>query len=160
MVKGIVKTVVCCTIGIFICSFWGCERCKVCVGDKKTMEDKAVRERSKVSELEWEIIKPGSGETPKKGQTVVVHYTGWLSEDGKPGKKFDSSVDRGEPLKLPIGVGRVIKGWDEGVMYMKKGEKRRLYIPTELGYGTRGAEGAIPPNADLIFDVELLEVHD
>jgi peptidylprolyl isomerase len=102
--------------------------------------------------------KVGTGATPKSGQICVMHYTGWLYEDGKKGKKFDSSVDRNEPFEFPIGVRRVIAGWDEGVATMKVGGKRTLIIPPELGYGARGAGGVIPPNATLIFDVELLDV--
>ena len=101
----------------------------------------------------------GTGVSPQKGQTCKVHYTGWLNDGrGGRGKKFDSSVDRGQPLPIPIGVGRVIKGWDEGVIGMKVGGKRTLYIPSYLGYGPRGAGGDIPPNADLIFDVELVSL--
>ncbi len=100
----------------------------------------------------------GTGATPKTGQTCVMHYTGWLYENGQKGKKFDSSVDRGEPFEFPIGQRRVIAGWDEGVASMKVGGKRTLIIPPALGYGARGAGGAIPPNATLIFDVELLDV--
>ena len=100
----------------------------------------------------------GTGATPQTGQTCVMHYTGWLYENGAKGKKFDSSVDRGEPFEFPIGVRRVIAGWDEGVASMKVGGKRTLVIPAKLGYGERGAGGAIPPNATLIFDVELLGV--
>jgi FKBP-type peptidyl-prolyl cis-trans isomerase FkpA len=100
----------------------------------------------------------GTGATPKTGQTCVMHYTGWLYQDGKKGAKFDSSVDRGQPFEFPIGTGRVIKGWDEGVASMKVGGKRTLIIPPELGYGARGAGGVIPPNATLVFDVELLDV--
>jgi len=102
--------------------------------------------------------KPGTGASPKSGQTVSVHYTGWLYENGARGKKFDSSVDRNEPFEFPIGQGRVMRGWDEGVGSMKVGGKRTLIIPPALGYGARGAGGAIPPNATLIFDVELLGV--
>ena len=101
---------------------------------------------------------PGSGASPKTGDMCVMHYTGWLYENGQKGKKFDSSVDRGQPFEFPIGVGRVIKGWDEGVSTMKVGGKRTLIIPAELGYGARGAGGVIPPNATLIFDVELLDI--
>jgi peptidylprolyl isomerase len=100
----------------------------------------------------------GTGATPKPGQICVMHYTGWLYENGKKGKKFDSSVDRNQPFEFPIGAGRVIAGWDEGVATMKVGGKRTLIIPAELGYGARGAGGVIPPNATLIFDVELLAV--
>ncbi|MCI5065596.1 FKBP-type peptidyl-prolyl cis-trans isomerase [bacterium] len=103
-------------------------------------------------------LKEGSGAEATAGKNVAVHYTGWLNKDGKKGKKFDSSRDRGTPFIFPLGAGRVIKGWDQGVAGMKVGEKRTLRIPSELGYGARGAGGAIPPNADLIFDVELLDV--
>jgi FKBP-type peptidyl-prolyl cis-trans isomerase len=97
----------------------------------------------------------GAGDVAVAGKTVSVHYTGWLEN----GKKFDSSVDRGQPFSFPLGAGRVIKGWDEGVQGMKIGGKRKLTIPSDLGYGSRGAGGVIPPNATLIFDVELLGVH-
>jgi peptidylprolyl isomerase len=100
----------------------------------------------------------GTGASPKTGQTCVMHYTGWLYENGVKGKKFDSSVDRGKPFEFPIGTGRVIAGWDEGVASMKVGGKRTLIIPAKLGYGERGAGGVIPPNATLMFDVELLGV--
>jgi len=102
--------------------------------------------------------KAGTGATPKPGQICVMHYTGWLYEDGKKGKKFDSSVDRNEPFEFPVGQRKVIAGWDEGVASMKVGGKRTLIIPPALGYGVRGAGGVIPPNATLIFDVELLDV--
>ncbi len=110
------------------------------------------------SGLGYEIITPGTGAKPQKGQTVVVHYTGWLDDNGQPGKKFDSSVDRGTPFSTQIGVGRVIPGWDEGLLDMQVGEKRRLFIPADLGYGKYGAGAAIPPNANLIFDVELIAI--
>jgi FKBP-type peptidyl-prolyl cis-trans isomerase len=100
----------------------------------------------------------GTGASPKSGQICVMHYTGWLYENGQKGKKFDSSVDRNEPFEFPIGQHRVIAGWDEGVATMKVGGKRTLIIPPALGYGARGAGGAIPPNATLMFDVELLAV--
>jgi FKBP-type peptidyl-prolyl cis-trans isomerase len=100
----------------------------------------------------------GTGPSPKPGQICVMHYTGWLYENGQKGKKFDSSVDRNEPFEFPIGKHQVIAGWDEGVATMKVGGKRTLIIPPQLGYGARGAGGVIPPNATLIFDVELLGV--
>ena len=103
-------------------------------------------------------IKVGTGATPKTGQTCVMHYAGWLYQNGAKGQKFDSSVDRGQPFEFPIGTRRVIAGWDEGVATMKVGGKRTLVIPPELGYGARGAAGVIPPNATLIFEVELLDV--
>jgi len=102
--------------------------------------------------------KIGTGATPQPRQTAVVHYTGWLYENGAKGKKFDSSLDRGQPFEFSIGQHRVISGWDEGVATMKVGGKRTLIIPPQLGYGARGAGGVIPPNATLIFDVELLDV--
>jgi peptidylprolyl isomerase len=106
------------------------------------------------SGLKYTDVKVGSGASPVKGKQVKVHYTGTLES----GKKFDSSVDRNEPFTFVIGVGQVIPGWDEGVMGMKVGGKRKLIIPSKLAYGAAGAGSAIPPNATLLFDVELLEV--
>lgn len=106
------------------------------------------------SGLKYQVLKAGTGAVAKAGQTVSVHYTGWLTN----GKKFDSSVDRGQPFQFALGGGQVIRGWDEGVAGMKVGEKRKLTIPSDLGYGANGAGGVIPPNATLIFDVELLGV--
>ena len=106
------------------------------------------------SGLEYWDIKVGTGDTAVAGKPVRVHYTGWLTD----GKKFDSSVDRGQPFVFPLGAGRVIKGWDEGVAGMKIGGKRQLRIPPDLGYGARGAGGVIPPNAILVFDVELVGI--
>lgn len=106
------------------------------------------------SGLKYVDMEVGPGESPQNGQGVVVHYTGTLED----GTKFDSSVDRDKPFSFTIGIGRVIQGWDEGVLSMKVGGKRRLIIPAELGYGARGAGGVIPPNATLIFDVELLDI--
>ena len=102
--------------------------------------------------------KAGTGAEARKGQTVTVHYTGWLYNNGVQGAKFDSSRDRKDPFKFPLGSGMVIKGWDEGVAGMKVGGQRTLIIPSEMGYGARGAGGVIPPNATLKFDVELLGV--
>jgi peptidylprolyl isomerase len=110
------------------------------------------------SGLQYEDTQAGTGASPARGQTCVMHYTGWLWVNGAKGAKFDSSVDRGKPFEFPIGQGRVIKGWDEGVATMKIGGKRTLLIPPELGYGARGAGGVIPPNATLLFEVELLGV--
>jgi FKBP-type peptidyl-prolyl cis-trans isomerase FkpA len=106
------------------------------------------------SGLKYEDIAPGSGAVASKGQQATVHYTGWLTT----GRKFDSSVDRNEPFEFTLGAGMVIRGWDEGVVGMKVGGKRKLMIPADLAYGTRGAGGVIPPNAELIFEVELLGV--
>ena len=110
------------------------------------------------SGLQIKDIKAGTGASPKTGQTCVMHYTGWLYVDGKKDKKFDSSVDRGQPFEFPIGAKRVIAGWDEGVASMKVGGKRTLIIPAELGYGSRGSPPVIPPNSELKFEVELLKV--
>jgi peptidylprolyl isomerase len=110
------------------------------------------------SGLKYTDEKVGTGDQAVSGATVEVHYTGWLDEAGKKGKKFDSSVDRGQPFSFLLGAGRVIKGWDEGVAGMKVGGKRTLVIPADLGYGARGAGGVIPGNSTLIFDVELLKV--
>lgn len=105
-----------------------------------------------MNDMTIEILQPGSGAQAEAGHQVSVHYTGWLTD----GTKFDSSVDRGRPFDFPLGGGRVIQGWDHGVAGMQVGEKRRLTIPPEMGYGARGAGGVIPPNATLVFEVELL----
>ncbi len=111
------------------------------------------------SGLQYEDLTVGKGDVAKAGDQVSVHYTGWLQKpDGGKGQKFDSSKDRGQPFQFPLGQGQVIKGWDEGVQGMKVGGERELIIPAALGYGQRGAGGVIPPNATLVFDVELLGV--
>jgi FKBP-type peptidyl-prolyl cis-trans isomerase FkpA len=106
------------------------------------------------SGLQYEDLAVGEGKAAERARVVRVHYTGWLTN----GKKFDSSKDRNEPFEFTLGAGRVIQGWDEGVEGMKVGGKRKLTIPPELGYGARGAGGVIPPNATLVFEVELLDV--
>ena len=118
---------------------------------KDKPEEKVVTTKSGLKYVE---LKEGTGERAREGDTVSVHYTGWL----KDGKKFDSSVDRGEPFTVKIGAGRVIKGWDEGLQGIRVGGKRKLIIPPELGYGERGAGGVIPPNAELIFEIELINI--
>lgn len=121
----------------------------------------SVNDSAEITDLVIEEVKAGDGAEAQPGQTVSVHYTGWLYEPGaaeRHGTKFDSSRDRGQPFRFPLGAGRVIKGWDEGVAGMKVGGQRTLIIPPHMGYGSRGAGGAIPPNATLIFDVELLGV--
>lgn len=106
------------------------------------------------SGLKYEEIEEGTGPVPQKGQSVQVHYTGWLTD----GTKFDSSHGRGQPLEFKLGVGQVIQGWDDGLSTMKVGGKRKLMIPPELGYGARGAGGVIPPNAELVFEVHLVGI--
>jgi len=110
------------------------------------------------SGLKHEDVTLGQGETAAAGMSVTVHYTGWLTDGVIKGKKFDSSKDRNDPFVFPLGAGQVIKGWDEGVQGMKVGGTRLLTIPANLGYGARGASGVIPPNATLLFEVELLAV--
>lgn len=117
-------------------------------------EEMAPKEITTASGLKYVVLKEGAGAVPKKGDMVKAHYTGWLVN----GTKFDSSVDRGEPLEFQVGVGKVIKGWDEALLSMKVGEKRKLTIPGDLAYGKKGYPGIIPPDATLIFDVELLEI--
>jgi peptidylprolyl isomerase len=109
------------------------------------------------SGLKYLDVAPGEGESPQKGQKCSMHYTGWLWVNEAKGAKFDSSVDRGQPFSFTLGVGQVIKGWDEGVATMKKGGKRTLVIPPELGYGARAMGNVIPANSTLVFDVELID---
>ncbi|MEP6888351.1 MAG: FKBP-type peptidyl-prolyl cis-trans isomerase [Nitrospirales bacterium] len=119
--------------------------------ETKNMADQTITTESGLTYVEMVV---GTGRQPEVGDTASVHYTGWLAD----GKKFDSSVDRKEPFSFRVGAGQVIKGWDEGVLGMKIGGKRKLTIPPQLGYGARGAGGVIPPNATLTFDVELLDL--
>jgi FKBP-type peptidyl-prolyl cis-trans isomerase FkpA len=119
-----------------------------------TMSDAKAETKTTASGLKYEDVKQGTGDVATTGKTVSVHYTGWLTN----GTKFDSSKDRGQPFEFPLGGGRVIKGWDEGVAGMKVGGVRKLTIPPNLGYGSRGAGGVIPPDATLVFEVELLGI--
>lgn len=120
--------------------------------EKDKMQDKEIKE------LIITDNKVGVGREAEKGLTVTVHYTGWLYEKGEKTSKFDSSVDRREPFSFVLGVGQVIKGWDQGVSGMQVGGSRTIIIPSDMGYGSRGAGNVIPPNSDLIFDVELIEI--
>ncbi len=126
--------------------------CRLSVGPHSAIQ--GPQATTTASGLKYVVLRPGQGQRAERGRNVVVHYTGWLEN----GKKFDSSLDRGEPFEFPLGAGRVIRGWEEGVAGMAIGEKRRLTIPSNLGYGARGAGNTIPPNATLIFEVELLQV--
>ena len=120
--------------------------------EKDKMQDKEIKE------LIITDNKVGEGREAEKGLTVTVHYTGWLYEKGEKTSKFDSSVDRREPFSFVLGVGQVIKGWDQGVSGIQVGGSRTIIIPSDMGYGSRGAGNVIPPNSDLIFDVELIEI--
>lgn len=125
--------------------------------EKKKASNMTIERTS--SGLGYQKLKSGNGKKAVKGKHAVVHYTGWLN-DGNNGKgaKFDSSLTRGEPFEFPLGAGYVIKGWDEGVALMSEGDEMRFFIPAQLGYGRQGAGRLIPPDADLIFDVQLIEV--
>lgn len=145
-----------CVLGLSACQ----------AGSNNTSTEKTTAKESKamttnITELQKIDTQVGTGREAEPGFNVTVHYTGWLYDaaaEGGKGKKFDSSLDRGQPFNFFLGAGQVIQGWDEGFAGMKIGGKRTLIIPSEMGYGARGAGGAIPPNADLIFDVELLGV--
>jgi FKBP-type peptidyl-prolyl cis-trans isomerase FkpA len=146
---------------ISLCLLAGCLETKEPHNKKAQAMNKPTKLKTD-SGLEYMILQaaPEDAQGPQKESTVTVHYTGWLADSqGNPqlDKKFDSSVDRGQPFKFTLGVGQVIKGWDEGVLAMKKGEKRRLIIPANLAYGSGGVPGAIPPGSTLVFDVELID---
>lgn len=141
------RITLCLTAGLLVAGLLGADDKK----EGKVDEAKVIKTESG---LQYVDLKEGTGERARSGDTVEVHYTGWL----KDGKKFDSSVDRGRPFSFRLGAGQVIKGWDEGVAGMRVGGKRKLIIPPELGYGKRGAGGVIPPDAELIFEVELLKI--
>jgi FKBP-type peptidyl-prolyl cis-trans isomerase FkpA len=121
-------------------------------------EEKSKMQDKKITDLIITDNKVGDGREAEKGLTVIVHYTGWLYEDGEKTTKFDSSVDRREPFSFVLGVGQVIKGWDNGVSGMQVGGSRTIIIPSSMGYGSRGAGDVIPPNSDLIFEVDLIEI--
>jgi FKBP-type peptidyl-prolyl cis-trans isomerase FkpA len=150
------------TLGLTAALFMaGCDQQDVVGNAQEAQTQGAESMSAEISELQIIDVETGDGATAEPGKLVVVHYTGWLYEpgsEGNKGTKFDSSVDRGDPFAFPLGAGRVIKGWDEGVAGMQVGGKRTLIIPAEMAYGDRGAGAIIPANATLLFDVELLKV--
>jgi len=163
MFKRVLTALVC---GLVTVLFNGCS-CEMSKKGKETQPSHGATTMNQGNEmqttpsgLKYEVLQPAPADAkkPEVGHKVTVHYTGWLDDAGKPGKKFDSSHDHGAPFEFIIGAGSVIKGWDEGVMMMSVGEKRRLIIPGDLAYGPQGYPGVIPGNATLIFDVELLGV--
>lgn len=157
--KILIKQMILASLLMTLCA--ACENIQTSQKTNPSPKEQSMTQRiTKPSGLSYEILlaAPEGAKSPTRGKSVTVHYTGWLNQDGKPGKKFDSSKDRNEPFKFPLGIGYVIQGWDEGVADMKVGEKRMLYIPSRLGYGSRGAGAVIPANADLIFEVELLGI--
>jgi peptidylprolyl isomerase len=151
------RTVLLGALGLVVAGVIGGLAIGLSLADDKDKKDSKTEEKTVKTDsgLEYVDQKEGTGEAAKAGNTVSVHYTGTLKDNGK---KFDSSLDRGEPFKFKLGAGMVIKGWDEGVAGMKVGGKRKLIIPTKLAYGERGAGNVIPPNADLVFEVELLKI--
>jgi peptidylprolyl isomerase len=152
--------VACSAMLVTTCLLVSCRGINSTENNSKTIaaENTKMERTRTASGLEYATITPGTGASPRAGNRVTVQYTGWLDNNGQEGRKFDSSYDRNQPFSFVIGIGQVIQGWDEGVMTMKVGEKRRLFIPSGLGYGARGAGAIIPANANLIFDVELLQV--
>lgn len=158
--KKQIFTVVAVGLAAGLLSGCGCDMAKKEVKKEETTAHVEETVKKTDSGLQYEVLKPAVADAkkPEAGKKVTVHYTGWLEKDGKPSDKFDSSEDRNTPFSFIIGSGSVIKGWDEGVMTMAVGEKRRLIVPAALGYGEQGFPGVIPGNATLIFDVELLDV--
>lgn len=151
------RTIATLTAALALAALWAC---RAPAGGTPT-GDEAQKATTTIADLQVTDLQPGSGATATRGRVVRVHYTGWLYHPDKPdtkGRQFDSSLDRGEPFEFPLGQGRVIQGWDEGVEGMKAGGRRRLVIPAAKAYGARGAGDVIPPDATLVFDVELLEV--
>lgn len=149
---------VCLVVAGIAVTFVGCQED---TDDRQHQSEGAIVGQSNITELIKTDERVGDGNAATAGRQVTVHYTGWLYEESRPdhkGKKFDSSRDRNEPFPFRLGAGEVIRGWDEGVAGMKVGGRRTLTIPPGLGYGSRGAGGVIPPNATLVFDVELLDV--
>jgi peptidylprolyl isomerase len=151
------RTVLLGALGLVVAGVIGGLAIGLSLADDKDKKDSKTEEKTVKTDsgLEYVDQKEGTGEAAKAGNTVSVHYTGTLKDNGK---KFDSSLDRGQPFKFKLGAGMVIKGWDEGVAGMKVGGKRKLIIPSKLAYGERGAGNVIPPNADLVFEVELLKI--
>jgi len=151
------RTVLLGALGLVVAGLIGGLAIGLSLADEKEKKDSKTEEKTVKTDSGLEYIdqKEGTGEAAKAGNSVSVHYTGTLKDSGK---KFDSSLDRGQPFKFKLGAGMVIKGWDEGVAGMKVGGKRKLIIPSKLAYGERGAGNAIPPNADLVFEVELLKI--
>jgi FKBP-type peptidyl-prolyl cis-trans isomerase FkpA len=151
------RTVLLGALGLVVAGVIGGLAIGLSLADDKDKKDSKTEEKTVKTDsgLEYVDQKEGTGEAAKAGNTVSVRYTGTLKDNGK---KFDSSLDRGEPFKFKLGAGMVIKGWDEGVAGMKVGGKRKLIIPSKLAYGERGAGNVIPPNADLVFEVELLKI--
>ena len=160
------KNIQAATLVVAACFCSGCLHSKEEVKKETVVQQEKQKDSNTIdfitlpSGLQYKILQtaPDDAKQPKTGNFVTVHYTGWLSDNGKPGKKFDSSVDRGQKFGFTVGVGQVIKGWDEAVLAMKVGEKRQIILPPNLGYGARGAGAVIPGNATLIFDVELFEI--
>lgn len=157
--KSVLITLSCVAVGSGIAYYYHTNSTHNNLNPSQNQEEQIMQKQKTNSGIEFEIINPAAqdAQKPDNGAFVTVHYTGWLNEDGNPGKKFDSSIDRGMPFQFNVGAGQVIRGWDEMVADMKVGEKRRVYLPHQMAYGAYGAGNVIPPFANLIFDIELLE---